>query len=1625
MYKSIKPCKKNTESFQSTSTLKLLKNMCECPEAFASGLGKKISAHKHGKRSYKRNYKEKISNYDHTKRCEKIHTQGPNLFSLFNKMTLPGQFQDDVKEMVMPFHEMSTLMSGPEFQIALNNFNRIAASGIDVNHSLGINDEIILVLFIVALIGAHYSKNNALKVISSLGSLVFTLKLVKPGAVKNIYEYVFNRIKESCMSTCKIPIEKPEDLESFGFNDDCDIVTQALDIGVMYRMVVLVVSSFAIFKNYGDVTVSTISKIDKFAKTLTPITSLFKSGGDILTTVISFIETIVNTIGKWFNDEFRFAFGGEVWYELEILRNRLVDLKSCFDRRDDLGEVARKARALKSDLLSVKVPRDGAAYVQYRDLSNQVHIICDDLARFGATGNDIRKEPLVIVLSGTPGVGKSIISQHILDSMACEILNKEQFTDYTNCSGTFIYTPNQTEKFMSGYTNQPLVTLDDLGYSPDSIEIMVPRFISMVNSMPYSVEQAELHRKGNVYFDSKLILATSNIFNWAQAANKLTSTEALCRRLHVCIKVSCKPEFAKITKVEGGNLQLDPKKVDDFDAGCWCDFEIFDPEGKLPNHTLCHHSIDCKCDGEDCRPATLGDLAKLCILTYRERFNYMVGTESRRKDKLRRMLEKHGDALDVVDCIHNGNCVVTQGPCDEFCVYHNFSYGDEQRLLDIILKRVEKGEACNKSCCHNKLTYEMYESVLSDPDPKFLPFDLREPMCIRDYRCSMPNFDGCLLSTFEYVCMMRSFKQTVGNPDKFYHFLRYCKRATHLAWSKLEDFSNGSFFDKLRTFLMSPITIGVIAIAISVATAIGLYSYFGPKDCVSTSSISKGNISGLLTQAIDHNALDVMKSLASSNVMHLFYNGTYGTTVFGCMNEVILLNEHAYNKLKTVATQFDFYRQGKHGRQWRYTCGYETFFKEDPFYFKGQDLVAVKLPGLLVRDVSHLCSNDIFTSANSKNFGIAWFNPFSEDHEYNCFVGQSRQPLNVTSPISARDEDTGRTYFTTSWVKYDIPTIKGMCGAPVILMDASNKKKLVGIHCAGDNTDGFGVRITLNQMEDVKRHFSVYTVQSNISVMSQDNVFYDVQPEKMIANCQVIGSVTSTATVLKTEIVRSPIYDRIPGHRPNLIPAILTPKTISGILVCPIEKNLEGYARGMIVPKEFVLKGVVKSYINKLAKVSRPPRITRFLTFEESVEGCPDLPFVRSINRGTSGGYPDKLYLKDKKRSAFGYDEVFTFDTPEAIQQRETWIEAMHALKKGPIEMVANIFPKDELRPVAKAKALKTRLIAGFSCSATLVIRSVFGPMVDWLSSDDNRINNCSAVGVNPAGVDWAKIALKMGFGAPNFDVKAGDYSSFDKTLNPFFMDSVFQIWMEFFGCRMTEEERTVAQNCWRSILNVVVVCKDNLIFWGNSNPSGNPLTTIINTISNVVILMYGITMVISEPKDYIDVFNMWNRIGDDIQFICYGDDNVFSVDLNSKYLSDKPKITYESLGTALNAIGFVYTDETKSDGWDETRRSIFEVSFLKRTFSKEGSLILAPLDINSILQKIQWRKRKDSSNELFFVKFATFIAELSVHPQETYDRYHEILFNALERAVPIHPISRSQTQAEWREHWCKVCESL
>lgn len=119
-----------------------------------------------------------------------------------------------------------------------------------------------------------------------------------------------------------------------------------------------------------------------------------------------------------------------------------------------------------------------------------------------------------------------------------------------------------------------------------------------------------------------------------------------------------------------------------------------------------------------------------------------------------------------------------------------------------------------------------------------------------------------------------------------------------------------------------------------------------------------------------------------------------------------------------------------------------------------------------------------------------------------------------------------------------------------------------------------------------------------------------------------------------------------------------------------------------------------------------------------------------------------------------------------------------------------------------------------------------------------------------------------------------------------------------------------------------------------------------------------------------------------------YGDDNimVFSEEFSS--ILDPCLISKK-----MTEFGHVYTSDAKDDS-ELKYRTMFDISILKRHFSYDNRLRkwLAPLDLSSILEPLNWDKVEDGQEEVkkeqMSINARTAIRELSMHSKEIFDMY-------------------------------------
>ena len=189
----------------------------------------------------------------------------------------------------------------------------------------------------------------------------------------------------------------------------------------------------------------------------------------------------------------------------------------------------------------------------------------------------------------------------------------------------------------------------------------------------------------------------------------------------------------------------------------------------------------------------------------------------------------------------------------------------------------------------------------------------------------------------------------------------------------------------------------------------------------------------------------------------------------------------------------------------------------------------------------------------------------------------------------------------------------------------------------------------------------------------------------------------------------------------------------------------------------------------------------------------------------------------------------------------------------------------------------------------------------------------------------------------------AGDFSNYDGTLHVTILWRILDVIEDFYkaGKDYCEKHAQVRRCLWESTVNAYHLCGNELYKVNHSQPSGNPMTAILNSIYNSIACRY-----VFYQKGLTD-FNS------KISMIAYGDDNILSLRNDIKDLFQQEVIT-----DGFKQIGMTYTDEEKT-GRPYGYKKLEECFFLQRGFKKDEDIgiWIGPLKISSILECFNWIK--------------------------------------------------------------------
>lgn len=619
----------------------------------------------------------------------------------------------------------------------------------------------------------------------------------------------------------------------------------------------------------------------------------------------------------------------------------------------------------------------------------------------------------------------------------------------------------------------------------------------------------------------------------------------------------------------------------------------------------------------------------------------------------------------------------------------------------------------------------------------------------------------------------------------------------------------------------------------------------------------------------------------------------------------------------------------------------------------------------------------------------------SEERLWRCY----KWFANINSHDSALELDYPKSLSLSAmkirnFYKYEGVSVPGDCGAVLAIYNNQIDRKLIGMHNAGRGGVGYAVPLTF---EGIEEHCSKFKVEAQFCLELPDNIDPSGEIKLPIGNFVAMGkSSIKVGQATKTVLRES----RLHGHLLPVLkrPAKLIPHMQDGELYDPLMEGLKKCGQNCPILDNAVLDeitSVLSPLINgENVHFSERHKYERFLTYTEAIIGAED-DFMHPINRTTSAGYPwcNDVGKKPGKQSYLGSDEEYdafppNFKTKDGKRVHDAVLSLIDDCSKKILRNVVSVDTlKDELRLLDK---VSTRVFSACPQHFVIAFRMYFLPFCSWIMH--NRHYNGVAVGVNPFSSEWDFLATKLKEMGPK--VIAGDFSNFDGSLNSQILWAIFHgifiPWVKFMHGAISDEDYNICFGLWSHLVHSVHIFGSNIYMWTHSQPSGNPITAILNSLYNIIVLRYAWYIIFLHTK-----LVGQHHFTKYVYMIAYGDDNVLNI---ADVIAEE--FNQCTISAALATIGHIYTDEAKT-GEIVKYRTLSEVQFLKRSFQFDSKLKrhVAPLDQSVIYEMLNWvRKSKSTLNvdDVLLTNVQVAFREIVYHGEDAYNELKQRLTSNL-----------------------------
>lgn len=535
-------------------------------------------------------------------------------------------------------------------------------------------------------------------------------------------------------------------------------------------------------------------------------------------------------------------------------------------------------------------------------------------------------------------------------------------------------------------------------------------------------------------------------------------------------------------------------------------------------------------------------------------------------------------------------------------------------------------------------------------------------------------------------------------------------------------------------------------------------------------------------------------------------------------------------------------------------------------------------------------------------------------------------------------------------------TIAGDCGS-VLISDTAKGPVILGIHHLGDTAAFLTSAIAICEQDLINLGYDVNKIvgsgKPSLEAQSAKRILGSLDHRANVrfhntGVCEVYGSFKDFRVQHKSSVEMTPLYDTLKekGFQCNYGRPVMSgykPWHIANVDMLHPVTHFDS----------MILRDAIDAFkIDIFANISDIELSEEVFVYDTftAINGAVGVAYVDSINRSTSAGNPWKVSKRKFLKSIpeqHGLQDPVEVDS-EILRRSSEIIELYKKGERACPNFCAHL--KDE--PVSEKKRImgKTRVFTGSPFDWNIVVRKYLLSVVR-LIQNNKFVFEC-APGTNCHSMQWTEIYTYITkFGTDR--CIAGDYKAFDKSMPPSFILGAFEIIESIcYKAGYSEDELKVIRGIAEDTAFPLVDMNGDLIQYYGSNPSGHPLTVIINSLVNSLYMRYAYHY--CNPNKECKTFRR------NVSLMTYGDDNIAGVSKDISFF-DHTKVQL-----ALASIGITYTMADK-EAESIPFLCIEEVNFLKRKwkYDHEVGAYLCPLEEESIIKSMMvWTRSKTITPE-------------------------------------------------------------